>query len=113
NYREQLCRTHLHKHMCSKCNASLRNNKRPENHVRGQGSCLVQEARPEEGKMSQLQWTEIQEITRKHVDGEDKWRRIYLVLFPDIDPLAVPGPDLDGFQDVQNRKNHATDNGYH
>ncbi|KAI6378378.1 hypothetical protein MCOR25_002246 [Pyricularia grisea] len=110
--KEHLHRKHLKKFACDRCGKNLGNNKRLDDHMRALEPCFAVVVQPDQGFMSHPQWNEIQANTRKHgVEVEDKWRQIYLVLFPDANPSAIPGPFFDGFAASQDRKHQVTENG--
>ncbi|KAI6502132.1 hypothetical protein MCOR13_005479 [Pyricularia oryzae] len=106
--KEHLYRTHFKKFACSRCGMDFGDNKRLDEHMRALEPCFAVDLRPDQGFMSHPQWNEIQ-TNRKHgVEVEDKWRQIYLVLFPDADPSAIPGPYFDGFATSSDGRINAT-----
>ncbi|ELQ44994.1 hypothetical protein OOU_Y34scaffold00030g2 [Pyricularia oryzae Y34] len=92
----------------NRCGMDFGDSKRLDEHMRALEPCFAVDLRPDQGFISHPQWNEIQ-TNRKHgVEVEDKWRQIYLVLFPDADPSAIPGPYFNGFATSSDGRIHAT-----
>ncbi|KAH7322497.1 hypothetical protein B0I35DRAFT_183231 [Stachybotrys elegans] len=91
--KEHLKRKHLKEHECQRCGSSFENARALQSHLREIEPCSVDTATQKMGLITQVQWDEIGR-TRKSsgVSEQDMWRQIYGILFPEVDPWAIPSP---------------------
>ncbi|KAE9567744.1 hypothetical protein CGMCC3_g16141 [Colletotrichum fructicola] len=92
--KEHLKRRHFKEHTCERCGDLFGSKKALQNHQRLPTPCILRDAPVEEGFLTSTQWDE---ITRKRsrCSLEERWKEIYLILFPDTPPHAIPSPYFD------------------
>ncbi|KAI0146150.1 hypothetical protein GGR57DRAFT_506673 [Xylariaceae sp. FL1272] len=91
--KEHLKRRHHKERSCGRCLTQFETSRLLEEHVLQVEPCAVIDRPISSGFMSQLKWNEINE---KKGTGKtnvlERWRHVYLTLFPDADENAIPGP---------------------
>ncbi|KAF6825884.1 hypothetical protein CPLU01_09974 [Colletotrichum plurivorum] len=94
--REHLKRKHFKQHTCSRCGADFKSKEALRGHQRQPIPCPVRASRNEVGFMTQKQWDDIcGRRWRRGSSVADRWRGIYVALFPDVDEASVPSPYVD------------------
>ncbi|KAF6822084.1 hypothetical protein CMUS01_11222 [Colletotrichum musicola] len=94
--REHLKRKHFKQHTCSRCGSDFKSKDLLRGHQRQPTPCAVHASRNEVGFMSQKQWDDIcGRRWRRGSSVADRWRGIYVALFPDVDEASVPSPYVD------------------
>ncbi|KAF4846077.1 hypothetical protein CGCSCA4_v006321 [Colletotrichum siamense] len=98
--KEHLKRRHFKEHTCERCGDLFESKKMLQEHQRLPISCILKDAPVEDGFMNSTQWDEISR-KRSRCSVEERWKEIYLILFPDTAPAAIPSPYFD-MSDVTN-----------
>ncbi|KFA53822.1 hypothetical protein S40293_01611 [Stachybotrys chartarum IBT 40293] len=91
--REHLKRRHLKQHTCQRCGQQFVTSQALQSHLRAPMPCKLAEINMNQGFMSQPQWDEISR--KRGLGGQSvvqRWKEIYLVLFPEVDEASVPSP---------------------
>lgn len=78
---------------CPRCNRTFEDTAKLKDHLRTLDGCKVQEREPLEGidKEKEQQLRCRKRVFRAESE-EQKWKDVYLILFPDTDPFALPSP---------------------
>lgn len=91
--REHLRRRHFKETGCHRCGLYLESNQALQDHLRSLDICPVKVILPQMGFMTQIQSEEIGKKRQVHtVPLLQRWKEIYLILFPDADEDTIPGP---------------------
>ncbi|KAI1354355.1 hypothetical protein F5Y01DRAFT_14300 [Xylaria sp. FL0043] len=105
--KEHLYRVHLlPKHNCPRCNARFGDDEALRAHLRADEPCKRSHVTPEEG-IDQDTERKLRERKRPN-SGEtetQRWKDIYLLLFPQADPNAIPSPYPDHDETAAHSKN--------
>ncbi|KAI1318472.1 hypothetical protein F5Y16DRAFT_406307 [Xylariaceae sp. FL0255] len=111
--REHLKRRHFKEHCCGRCGQQFKGSRLLQAHPRADIPCALVEISPESGFMSQIQWDEISgKRAPSNASLLERWREIYLALFPDIEVDATPGPYFDLFDIKSDLQSHIDPNEY-
>lgn len=92
NRSDHLLKNHL-VFQCNRCGQPFKREKDLEGHQRSDVPCQLANLAQEEGINQQIK-EQLQHMKyhRDVKDEEQKWRRIYQVLFPNDDDLGMPSP---------------------
>ncbi|KAI1172536.1 hypothetical protein F4777DRAFT_510913 [Nemania sp. FL0916] len=94
--KEHLKRKHFKQRCCRRCGQQFETGQLLEDHTLAEAPCAVVENCVADGFMTPFQWDEIHRIkSSKGPASLEKWRDIYLILFPDVDESVIPGPYFD------------------
>ncbi|KAH9885965.1 hypothetical protein F4778DRAFT_759862, partial [Xylariomycetidae sp. FL2044] len=92
--KEHIYRIHrLPKHTCPRCNKPFDDSKDLSEHLRADTLCEKLNVAPSEG-IDETTEAKLK-VRKRHSPGvsdEQRWREIYLILFPDANPDATPSP---------------------
>ncbi|RMZ67253.1 Nicotinate-nucleotide diphosphorylase [Pyrenophora seminiperda CCB06] len=91
--KEHLYRSHSQPIVCPICYATFKSDKEQSNHVRLQ-ACQRSSPQTIEGIDRETMWTLRKRTTALRLE-EDKWRDVYLVLFPNVPVADIPSPFYD------------------
>ncbi|KAH9988127.1 hypothetical protein F4779DRAFT_632307 [Xylariaceae sp. FL0662B] len=96
--KEHLYRIHREpKHPCVRCNRPFEDKKDLDDHLRADVRCEKKELAPLQGIDPATETKlKVRKKPRPGVTDEQRWREIYLILFPDANPNALPSPYYDG-----------------
>ncbi|RYP13273.1 hypothetical protein DL765_006947 [Monosporascus sp. GIB2] len=92
--KEHLKRRHYREHGCGRCGEHFKTNLLLQQHMRAVKPCPLREIETAMGFITQLQWNEISMKKRGAI--LDRWKEIYIILFPEVEESQIPGP----FHDV-------------
>ncbi|KAF4871419.1 hypothetical protein CGCSCA1_v009620 [Colletotrichum siamense] len=91
--KEHLKRRHFKENGCHRCGLYLESNQALQDHLRSLDICPVKVILPQMGFMTQIQSEEISKKRQVHtIPLLQRWKEIYLILFPDADEDTIPGP---------------------
>ncbi|XXG97395.1 hypothetical protein Hte_003696 [Hypoxylon texense] len=97
--KEHLYRVHrLPKHTCPRCNEPFDDSKDLAEHLRADVPCEKLEVVPVLQGIDEATETELK-VRKRNCPGmtdEQRWKDIYLILFPKANPKALPSPYYDG-----------------
>ncbi|KAK1856541.1 hypothetical protein CCHR01_00720, partial [Colletotrichum chrysophilum] len=82
---------HFKEHTCQRCGDQFKSNKSLQDHMRLPTPCILRDTPFEKGYMTSPQWDEITH-KRSRCSVEERWKEIYLILFPDTLADAIPSP---------------------
>ncbi|CAI0654600.1 unnamed protein product, partial [Colletotrichum noveboracense] len=89
--KEHLKRRHFKEHTCERCGDLFASKKALQDHQRLPTPCILKNVSIGEGFMTSTQWDAITR-KRRRCSVEEKWKEIYLILFPDTPPDSIPSP---------------------
>ncbi|KAF4846076.1 hypothetical protein CGCSCA4_v006322 [Colletotrichum siamense] len=91
--KEHLKRRHFKENGCHRCGLYLESNQALQEHLRSIDICPIREILPQMGFMTQTQWYEISKKRQIQMTPlQERWKEIYLILFPEVDESSIPGP---------------------
>lgn len=92
-YREHLYRSHKLEIRCPRCCEVFESDKALIQHQRASSECPVRSEPLGEGfNESQEKRLRSRKRDQEAVNEEDKWRKVYRILFPDDDHTQIPTP---------------------
>lgn len=77
----------------TRCGLYLESNQALQEHLRSIDICPIRKILPQMGFMNQTQWCEISKKRQIQMTPlQERWKEIYLILFPEVDESSIPGP---------------------
>ncbi|KAI1114786.1 hypothetical protein F5Y14DRAFT_153054 [Nemania sp. NC0429] len=111
--KEHLKRRHFRENCCGRCGQQFQSSRLLQAHTRADVPCALVEISTESGFMSQIQWDEISgKRAASNANILERWREIYLIIFPDMDQDIIPGPYFDLFDTEIELQRHIDPNEY-
>ncbi|PSN65855.1 hypothetical protein BS50DRAFT_621649 [Corynespora cassiicola Philippines] len=111
--KEHLYRRHALPPQCQRCWRTYKDEPALTEHLRSVDACAIREQQPEEGlDKKQIEQLKSRQSMFRADDDEEKWRIIYLILFPDTPPTQLPTPyydDGDTADDAESSSPKASD----
>ncbi len=78
---------------CFRCHASLENDRQLQDHLRTDPPCPIRAEQRTEGiNAAQEKRLRSRKKTQKIMSEVDKWKDVYVILFPGDDPATMPSP---------------------
>lgn len=101
--KEHLYRYHLlPPRQCPRCCTTFETDQDLRNHLRSPHECEISGSPPEGISAEQEKLLKSRKRTSHRMSEEDKWRRIYQIVFPDISNDDVPSPYWEQHHQVKN-----------
>ncbi|KAF6814848.1 hypothetical protein CSOJ01_03859 [Colletotrichum sojae] len=94
----------LHRMNCQRCHLQFKSNVLLQSHIRAPESCLVREMQKEMGFMTQVQYDDVSRRKDKQTSELQRWREIYMILFPDTGEDSIPSPYFESTEVADNIK---------
>lgn len=91
--REHMYRAHALPISCPRCHETFETDRLKDDHVGAAQRCEMQEKPTLEGLDStQRDLLKSRKKAHKHMTEVDKWNEMYLIVFPQSDPVNIPTP---------------------
>ncbi|KAF6832900.1 hypothetical protein CPLU01_05849 [Colletotrichum plurivorum] len=102
--KEHLKRRHFKEYSCQRCHLPLDSNRLLQTHIRSPEPCVLREVENEIGFMTQVQWDDINKRKGNRTSVLEKWKEIYVILFPEVDADSIPSPYFEPIEVMENVK---------